>query len=289
MVAASSALFGIVPVFVKEASARGVEVLPLTVCRLMVMVLLSAGAAALRRVSFRATAAQLLQLALFGTAGFGLTNLLLSSAYLSVAMGTATICHFIYPVLVMVMARLFFGERCRGLKRPALLSALCGVVLLAAVGGGGSIGGIALAALSGFTYGVYVIAMDKAAFRSLDPLLVILYGGGACLAFFLGCYALVTGGPLPLSVPPAAWPAIVLSSLLGMAAVLLLCGGIRLLGASTAAFLNMLEPITNTCVDLVIYGVFPSPAEWTGYGLMLLSILLISLENVREEKRAVTC
>jgi len=47
----------------------------------------------------------------------------------------------------------------------------------------------------------------------------------------------------------------------------------------------MLEPITNTCMDLVIYGVFPSLAGWAGYSLMLLSILLISLENTREEKR----
>lgn len=285
MVAASSILFGIVPVFVKEASDRGAEVLPLTIFRLLVMVLLAAGGTALRRISFQVTPRQLAQLAVFGTAGFGLTNLLLSSSYLLVEMGTATICHFIYPVLVMVMMRLFFGEGCQGLKKPALLSALCGVILLAAIGGGGSFLGIVLAVLSGLTYGVYVIAMDKASFRSLDPLLVIFYGGGICLAFLLGYYALDAGDLLALSVPLGAWPAILSSSLMGTAAVLLLCGGIRLLGASTAAFLNMLEPITNTCMDLVIYGVFPSLAGWAGYSLMLLSILLISLENTREEKR----
>ena len=76
MVAASSILFGIVPVFVKEASDRGAEVLPLTIFRLLVMVLLAAGGTALRRISFQVTPRQLAQLAVFGTAGFGLTNLL---------------------------------------------------------------------------------------------------------------------------------------------------------------------------------------------------------------------
>ena len=213
MVAASSILFGIVPVFVKEASDRGAEVLPLTIFRLLVMVLLAAGGTALRRISFQVTPRQLAQLAVFGTAGFGLTNLLLSSSYLLVEMGTATICHFIYPVLVMVMMRLFFRERCEGLKRPALISALCGVVLLATISGGGSFWGIVLAVLSGLTYGVYVIAMDKASFRSLDPLLVIFYGGGICLAFLLGYYALDAGDLLALSVPLGAWPAILSSSL----------------------------------------------------------------------------
>lgn len=285
MVAASSILFGILPVFVKEASRCGMDVFSLTIYRIMVMVLLSAGIVTVRKISFRVTFHQLCQLALFGIVGSGLTSLLLSGSYLFVNMGTATICHFIYPVLVMLMMRFFFREGCEGLKKPALFSALCGIVILALAGGGGQFGGIALAVLSGLTYGVYVISLEKSSFRDLDPYLVIFYGCGSCLVVF-SLYSLFTGKTCSLDVPSGTWVNIGLAGSFGTIATMLLCGGVRILGSSTAAFLNMLEPITNTFVDLLVYSAFPNLVGWAGYGLMLLSIFFISLQKSREEKQA---
>lgn len=273
----ASAFFGIGPVFVKEALMGGTNVNLSLALRMFVISVVGAVAARSRGSSMRVTKKQLASLAVFGVIGYGLTNLLLSLSYLYVDMGVATMCHFAYPILVTLAMRVLYRENLSPSKLLAAICAVTGLVLLAQDNGIANIKGILIAILSGAAYGIYVIAMDKAVFRTLNSFVVVSYVGGFCCIFF--AVLTVCSGKAVTAPSLRVCTFLVIAAVMGSIAMMLLNKGVRAVGASTAAFINMLEPVINLAVDMGVYVAIPSVTGWGGCIMILLSVFLVSVKK----------
>lgn len=281
-VALSSVLFGLSPVPVKRLLDGGFNVQLSLALRFFLVSLFGAGICLVSGRSLHVTKKQLLLLAFFGISGNGITNLLLSLSYLYIDMGMATMCHFSYPVLVTIGMVLIFHEPFPWKKAAAVILSTCGIVLLAKTRQSGSLKGIFVAVASGVAYGIYVVSLDKTELSALETPVILCYVGAFCSLFFW-ILCIGTGGR-PAMPDGGEWICIAAASMIGGTAMLLLNLGIRGLGASTAAFVNMLEPITNLAADMVVYRAFPTPMGWLGCSLILISILFVSAQGGKDEK-----
>lgn len=277
LVALSSVLFGIVPVLVKNILEEGMALGCSLAYRSFWMMVFSWLLLKRENCSLKLDVSQIRDILLFGFFGYGFTLLLLSSSYLFIPMGFATVCHFIYPVLVVLIMRVIFKEKLNIQKWIAILLTLTGLFILACYNGGGAWKGMAIAAGSGLAYGTYVISLDKSSLRTLEKSVISFYVSLECgLAFLIqslvmGEFQLVTEGMQMFSLSGSA--------VLSVIAMITLAEGIRILGASKAAFINMLEPLTNLGMDFICYGIVPSSMQWLGNLLILGAVGTVALQK----------
>ena len=240
----SALLFGICPVLSTQSYQLGSNAMTLTLYREVMVLPLLLAALLLRRVSLRVTKRELLTLFLVGLFCRGATTLMLNIAYLYVGVGTATVLHFMYPVFVAILCRVFFQDRLSRGKIIALCLACAGVVLfLERSNGSNALLGTALAFGSGVTYAIFMVAADKTCLRRMDPFLVTFYTAGAVVVGML--LADLPLGQIVYRLPPKAFFYTFLVAVgSSFLAVLLLQIGVRYLSATTAAVFSLFEPVS---------------------------------------------
>ena len=237
-----------------------------------------------RRISFRVSGREFAAAAGVSGAAFWGTNLLLQASYeLLPNPGITTVLHFVYPVIVMGIMALLFRERITPLKLTCLVLSLCGVVLTAGVSGtsrqsAALLSGVLAALASGVTYAVYIVANDKSPARGIHPLVLTFYvllGGAALNSVYLLIshdFGIDLSGGNPLYA--LAMPLCSFSALLAIAE------GIRRIGPTRAAVINMLEPVVSMLVSAAVFPSEPLTARMTwGGALILLSTGAIALLN----------
>lgn len=84
-------------------------------------------------------------------------------------------------------------------------------------------------------------------------------------------------GQLVLVLPPEAWVlSLMVSFFTSLGALPLFQLGVRYTGASTAAVLSTLEPITSIAVGILVLGEELSVFKWVGCVLILAGVVLVS-------------
>jgi len=122
------------------------------------------------------------------------------------------------------------------------------------------------------------VAMDRFPFGGIGTSAMLFWMNLSSCAL---CGALALFGGIRLA-PPSFQAAMLmlLCAALVIAAYKLLLAGVSSLGASTAAFATMAEPITSLAVSSLLYPADRiSPRGFVGIGLILCSILLASLKS----------
>ena len=187
--------------------------------------------------------------------------------------GMATVCHFFYPVAVTIMMFLFFHEKLTG-KRIVSVAMTCAALLMLFFSSGtASLFGICLALGSGIVWGMYLIALDRASYRTLPD--------GVSVVYVLGIM-----GVLFLLVSVLSWKYVVpgriqvLELLLGAAGIAageyLTVRSIHLIGPTIAAFICLFEPVTCLITDFLVYHTVPSVIQLIAYSLMIGAIIITS-------------
>lgn len=284
-VAAAAILYGIMPVFTKGILLTGMSSDLIVFYRVFFACIFAGIFMIVRRISFQITKRQFFGIAIFGIGGFGMTSLLLYCSYNYMSVGTATMLHFSYPIVVMLVMAILFKEEWSRFKTLSLISAVLGLLFLmeksSKVGGIG----ILLALLSGFTYGIYVIATKKCDFGELPGLTIIFY---VCLLNSI-LFAGVNSVKKTFYVPKETSVWLNLASIALLCTVVALClltYGIKVLGATQSAVINMLEPITSIVAGMMIFGETITGRAVCGCMFVLLAILFISLSpQKKKEKR----
>ncbi|QIB68901.1 DMT family transporter [Aminipila butyrica] len=210
--------------------------------------------------------------------GLSLTTILLYMSYSYISVGMATTLHFVYPVLVSLACAIFFKEKINLCKIIALILCSGGIGLfmdqLTSSGGLG----IVLAILSGGTYTLYLICIDKSGLKDIHYLQLTFYLNVG-LSVIAGVFGAATG-KLNLLLSPMAWALCTLVALFTtLGALPLLQQGIKLTGASTAAILSTLEPITSVILGILILSEKVSTIKLVGCVFIIVSILLITLSE----------
>lgn len=233
----------------------------------------------LTKKSLRVSMSQLVMLLVLGALGMGGTGFLLNLAYSFIPVGLATMLHFLYPSLVSIVMVVLFGQKMTYCKIGAIVISILGMFLIADLSGGIKLLGVIIALCSSCTYSFYMIGNEKGSINRL-PLIVKLFysSAGACIIFGIQSYT-------DLSIPHGSIVYLLLFGVCGLGSLLafyLLTAGIKLIGASTASFFNMLEPVTSLVVSTLVYHDVPGIKTLLGCGLVLMSVLLVALDGVRK-------
>lgn len=284
-VVGSATLLGIMPSMQKQLLVDGLPMSSMMFFTNLIISLVTFLACKLRGRSLRVSKPQIVQTVLMGLLGMVATALLINTAYLYMPVGTVTMIHFLYPTVVCIVMGTLFKNGFSKFQIAAILVSIAGMFFLTGKNGSLPAIGILLAACSSLTYGSYLIANEKGPANDL-PLEVKLFYVSLPGTLLFAVLAPATHS-LAFPSSPASWfQLIVCSGLSTVAGYFLMMFGIQRLGASTASFLSMLEPVVSVVFGTIWFSDPVTVGVVAGSLLILSSVALITLDSARKEKAA---
>lgn len=283
-VAFSATILGIMPTIQKQVMVNGLPLNSLMVYTNWTITLVCLILSLAKKKSLKVSKIQAVQGIVMGVFGMLFTAFLLNSSYLYLPVGTTIMLNFLYPTIVCIIMGTIFKEGFTKLQIMAIIVSILGMVFLTGAGGKMPVIGLAMALASAFTYGIYLVANEKGPANELPIEVKMFYVSLPATAAF-SILAPATG-TLKAPADGVGWlMAIGGSGLFTVCGYLLMMFGIGKLGASTAAFVSMVEPIVS-----VVFGTiwFKDPVTIgiaAGGCLVITSILLITIDGARKAKK----
>lgn len=284
-VVASATILGVMPSMQKQLMVDGLPIFSLMFFTNLIISLVTLAVSLGRHRSLKVSRPQLIQVVLMGLTGMVATAMLINTAYLFMPVGTVTMLHFLYPTVVCVVMGALFKEGFSKLQVAAIVVSIAGMFFLTGKNGSLPVLGIALAAISSLTYGSYLIANEKGPANDL-PLEVKLFYVSLPGTLLFAVLAPATGNLAVPSSPVSWFQLIVCSGLATVGGYFLMMFGIQKLGASTASFLSMLEPVVSVVFGTIWFADPVTVGVVVGSALILTSVCFITLDSSRKEKRA---
>lgn len=270
LVVLSGAGFGAQSILAKVAYDGGADVPTVLAVRFGVATLILWAIVRGRSASGRVAAARLDRAGRLGMAALGIvfvvSALLAYMALERLPAGTTTLLVFLFPALVVLWARLLFGERVTRRRLAALTLALvgCGLTVVPsgalATGTGLSGVGVALALGSALSNSVYATLAGPIT-RGVPGLTVAAASIPVTAVCFLVGLA-VLGGP-PSGITVGGWLASGAIGLLVAASTTAFLAGVARIGPSRAAIAATSEPATAVVLGVLVLG-----EPLTGYGVI---------------------
>lgn len=277
---ASALLFGISPVFVKIAYWSGSNEMMVILTRALVASPLLYVIAKYRKIDLRVCRHQYLPLFLYCVLGNFATTISLYASYKYIDVGVATVLHYIFPVIVMLVSVLWFGEKFVWWKTVSLLLGLTGVTTFISTSDDKGWMGITLALFSGITYAGLLISVERSVLKSFHFIKLTFYSN-----FIVLFCVLVTGiftRTLNFSMTYDGWLfSILVAVLTGVGAFSLLNLSVRICGASTTSIIAMLEPLSGIFFGYIILRETISNVQILGCALIIIGVLLVSYCSTR--------
>lgn len=275
----SAVLFGITPVLASLSYTLGSNSLTLTFYRNFMVLPVLLVCLIARKTDFRVTKKQLAAILGIGILGRGITTLMLYSAYQYIGIGISTTLHFLYPIFVAVICRIFFRDTLGRARMMALLCAVSGVALFMEPSSGAlSLTGVFLAVGSGLSYAVYMVGMDKFGLKEIDPLKLSFYMAAA-VSFGMLLYNLPRQQIVFFLPPRAAFYTFVVAICTSFFAVALLQLGIKYLNATSAALFSLFEPICGSIAGAIFLNEQMSMAKVFGSFMILCAVVILTLAD----------
>ena len=279
----SAVIYGCMPLMAKYIYAEGVTPMTLVLLRNALALPSLALLALLQKKPLKRPARQILPLGIPALFGCVLTPVLLFSSYTYIASGTATVFHFVYPCLVLLIGFVFLR------KKPAigtLISVLLcfgGVALFYDPAEALSPLGAALALGSAVAFAVYVVLLPRFQTEQFSGFVFCFYVAlWSSVIMLLVC---VLTGQLSL---PTTWLGWGLCLLFGTSvttgAVFLFQQGTLLIGGERASVLSALEPITGVLIGILVFQEPSKPSVLIGSAWVVASGILIAVTDLRKKQ-----
>ena len=281
----SAVLFGCMPLMANHIYADGVNAMTLVFFRNAVSLPFLAGLAFLKKETFAVSPKTVLPVAVIGIFGCALTPFLLFSSYNYINGGTATVFHFVYPAIVLLLGIVFLRNKIGGGSLVAIILCLVGIALFYNPEESINLEGSILALSSGVTYAIYIFLLGRFDRRGMGGY-VFAFFVAAASALSLLAVCLVSGG---LSMPKTLGGyllCIIFALLINVGAVVLFQSGTFIIGGEKASILSTFEPITSLVVGFVALNEEIGILSIIGSVLVLSASVLIAVldgKKMREE------
>jgi drug/metabolite transporter (DMT)-like permease len=268
--------YGFLGVLVKLALEAGVEVLPLAAWRFIIGATLVGLFLAARRRPLAPLSSWP------GLAGLGLLYSIDALAFIValqwIPAATAVLVFYVYPVVVVLLAAVFLGERLTVRKLAATLAALTGCALTVGAGlSGGHPLGFALVLLAMLALSTYIL-VSRPLMRSLPAhgSAVVTLGSTALVLAVIA----VAFDDLALGGGTRGLLLVVALALISTALpITLFLVGIRHVGAGRAAVLSTIEPVVTVILAALLLDERIGLVQYVGGGLILTGILWLRAER----------
>lgn len=276
----SGASFGLIPLFTLPLLAAGVGDDSILFYRFAVGALAAGLMLAVRRKPLKFRPRYTLRLVVLGLL-YMASSWLLLWGYDYTTAGVATTIHFLYPVCVVLLMGLFFGERVSKVTMGAVLLAVVGVAMLSASDGGGELStvGLVIVVLSAVAYGAYIVALKKVDLGGISGLELTFYVLlVTALTFLVKAYAVGEG--LERLPDGTAW---VNAVLLGLVPTVVsnfaLVRSVAAIGSTPTAILGALEPMTAVAVGVWGFGEPFGVASAVGVVLVVGAVAVVVVQK----------
>ncbi len=280
----SAIIYGLMPMMTKFIYGEGVSTLCLVFLRNALALPLLALLALWDKKTLKITPKALPSIALISLLGLAVTPLLLFYSYRFIASGTATVFHFIYPAMVVLMGVIFFRRKAEKEKVISALVCLAGVCLFYDPGATLDLRGSAAALASGCTFALYVILLSYFKHKEIS---------GFLLNFYVSLVSTVALGIVLICSGEFAFP----SSLFGwclttvfalsvtVGAVGLFQQGTFLVGPEKASVLSTMELMTGVITGILVFHEAFNLRTAIGAVLVFLAGLLIAVFDLKKAKK----
>ena len=281
-VIASAVIYGCMPLMATHIYADGVNPMTLVFLRNFLALPVLAVLAIFQHKTLKIPLATLAPISLLSLFGCCVTPVLLFSSYRYIPSGPATVLHFIYPCLVVVMGVLFFRKKVPIGTILSLILCLFGIGLFYKPGGDIHWGGIGLALSSGLTFATYVVLLSRYKNQKVTGFLFTFYIAlASSVIAFLAC---VATGNLALPQSIKGWGLCLLFAIgVTVGAVVLFQQGTFRIGGERASILSTLEPITSVVVGVLLLGETIGLQDYFGAALVVAASILIAALDMKKK------
>ena len=216
---------------------------------------------------------------------FALCAIFLLISYEYMPAGVATTILFLYPLFVAIIMALFFKEKLNKITGLCMVIAMGGVAMLFAGENGGAIGlfGVVAIVLSGLTYALYIVTVNKSNVSKMGGLKLTFYSMSiAAIIFAIKAFI---GGGLQLLPNLECYINLVL---LGIIPTVISCVtlvyAVQYIGSTYTSVLGALDPVTAVIVGILV---FSEPFTFNlAIGILMIigAIILIIIYNGKSKQ-----
>lgn len=279
----SAVIYGCMPLMSKHIYADGVNSISLVFFRNLFALPLVAFLAYKQQKSFAIPKKALPSIVSIAIIGCCVTPMLLLSSYNFIPSGMATVFHFIYPAIVILIGVIFMKKRLNWKIIFCILLCVTGMCCFYTPGADIDATGSILAFLSGFTCAIYICLLASFKYKQMPTFLFTFYVV-LISAVVLFVFCLVTK-TLTFPKSTVGWLlCIVFAVLITAGAVVLLQMGTFIIGGERASILSTLEPITSIFLGWLFFNESLTVTTTIGASLIIAASILIAVFDAKKSK-----
>lgn len=280
----SGASFGLIPLFTLPLMSAGITTDSILFYRFSFSAVILFIVLLIQRESFKITLGQAVRLFVLGLFYMGSAFFLLWG-YEYMPAGIATTVHFLYPVCVLLLMMMFFGERISLSNIGSVILAVYGVVLLSSSKGeAGAINpvGMLIVVTSSVTYALYIIGVKKLGLANMNGFKLSFYVL-LTTALLFGLKTLAAGEKImPLNGTEGLVNAFLLALVPTVVSNFALIRSIKTVGSTTTSILGAFEPMTAVAVGVMVFDEPLSYNHVIGIGLIIVAVIIIVLSKKQD-------
>ena len=283
----SAVIYGCMPLMAKYIYADGVNAMSLVLLRNALSLPFLFLLGLLGKQSFGVSPKKIPPVMIIGIIGCAVAPFLLFSSYRYMNSGTATVFHFVYPAIVLLLEWILLKGRIKGGSLVAILLCVTGIALFYNPGEPLSPTGSVLALTSGLAFAVYVVLLGKHGRGGMGVYVFSFFAAAGATALLL--VICLAGGMLALPRSLFGWVlSVIFALLVNVGAVVLFQSGTFLIGGQKASILSTFEPITSLVVGMIIFDETVTWLSVVGTILVLAASVVIAVQDGREQKKSET-
>ena len=291
LVILSAFLFGCMPLITNYIYAEGINRESVVLMRNLLALPVLGLLAWRQSKSFHIPVKALPAIGVLALMGCCVTPLLLYGSYQHIATGTATVFHFVYPAVVVLIGLVFLRKKTNAGTLLAVLLCVGGICLFYNPNEPLDWGGCALALASGVTYAVYVVLLSVFRHKEVTGFKLVFYVSAVCSTVMLA--VCLIGGRLTLPTTMTGWLLCVLLALvISVGAVVMFQRGTFLIGGERASVLSTIEPLTGVVMGVIAFQEKITPGMGIGSVLVISACILITVFDTKQRtnpERAAKC
>ena len=279
----SAVIYGCMPLMAKYIYMDGVTPTTLVFLRNFLALPILAVLALMQKKTLKIPLRAMPSLAIISLFGCCLTPILLFMSYNYISSGTATVFHFVYPCLVLLIGAMFLKKK---LKAATIISvAVCfiGICMFYNSADTFNLTGGALAVLSGLTFAIYVAMLPTFKYKEVSGFLFTFYviAISSVATFIVGLCTKSLSFPATLR----GWGLCVLFAIAVTAiAVVLFQESAFRIGSEKTSILSALEPTTSVIIGILVFSEPASVRSVIGTVLVILAGIIIAISDMKSKK-----
>lgn len=281
MVIASAVIFGCMPLITKGMYADGMNSMSVVLCRNLLSLPILGLLGWRQSGSMKIPGKALLPISLLAVLGPLATPLLLFSSYRYISSGTATVFHFVYPAMVILLGVVLLKRKSSPKQLLCVVLCVMGIGLFYDPAQKLDLTGSALALLSGLAYAGYILLLSVFRYKEISGFKLSFFVSAISSVILLGIC--LSGNMLTMPKSLVGWLcALIMAAVVNAGAMVLFQQGTFRIGGERASILSTFEPITGVLVGILALGEPVGPGMLVGTVLVILASILIAVFDMKK-------